>query len=351
MSGKLFFKWRRAISSLILIFLLTNSPALAKPCFDFFGSGRSSFALFYRQTGGFIGWKLRNNGGAGAEDALFGVSQVDYVTPGYFDNDNKADIGVWRIGFTFNPTAFYYFRPSTSQSPTAITGIQWGRSDPKSSNTNDEPGFEADYDGDGIDEPTIVRRVSGVWNWFYLRSSNQTLGAVQFGNASGVFLVEDIPIGGADYAGDNRAELTVLRLNSVGDAIYLIGDSNSGELVKAQHWGNYQAQRFILGDFIGDAKADFAAWRFKDGVWSIKENGGAERQIFQQWGLPLIPGTPVDFPVCGDYNGDGKSDIAIYRNLDHTFYWLNSPGNTTYDYHQVIGGNEEDVPVGFLRTF
>jgi hypothetical protein len=61
-----------------------------------------------------------------------------------------------------------------------------------------------------------------------------------------------------------------------------------------------------VADFDGDGKTNFAVWRPGTGVWLILDStGGAERN--EQWGQV------GDIPVPGDYDGDGKTDLAVWR--------------------------------------
>ena len=87
------------------------------------------------------------------------------------------------------------------------------------------------------------------------------------------------------------------------------------------------------GDFDGDGKSDIAVYR--DGGWYIlrSSDGGG---TYMGWG-----GLPQDVPVPADYDGDGQSDIAVYR--DGGWYILrSSDGGGTY---MGWGGLPQDVPV------
>ena len=87
-------------------------------------------------------------------------------------------------------------------------------------------------------------------------------------------------------------------------------------------------------DFDGDGRSDIAVYR--DGAWYIlRSSDGGVTTI--DWG-----GLPQDKPVPGDYDGDGKTDIAVYR--DGTWYISRSSVNGQ---GQVVewGGLAQDIPV------
>jgi hypothetical protein len=310
----------------------------AKPILDFFGSGRTSFATIGAQGSNYV-WRLQNNGGTGAQTVLWGLT-TDVPTPGYYDGDNRADVAVWRANA--DPTQnFYFIRQSTNS---ALRAHEWGIS-------TDLPGREADYDGDGIDDLTVLRRVNGQWHWIYLASATNTSRTIPFGTANGT-ATEDVPITGADYAGDGRADLVVIRLNAGADD-WIVGDSNTGLVTKVERWGEFNTDFFVLGDYLGDSKYDFAVWRAAGtggdfGNWFIKENGGSATLV-RNFGIPSGTAANRDVAVAGDYNGDGKSDIAVYRRSNATFYWLQSPAASAFSAQQF--GVAGDFPVPGLRAF
>jgi hypothetical protein len=66
------------------------------------------------------------------------------------------------------------------------------------------------------------------------------------------------------------------------------------------------------GDFNGDGKADVACYTSTAGVWSVALSTGSGWQL-ESWSGGPGPALPVtDQCVTGDFNGDGKTDLACY---------------------------------------
>ena len=96
----------------------------------------------------------------------------------------------------------------------------------------------------------------------------------------------------------------------------------------------------MSGDFDGDGKADITIFRPATGVWWIlKSSTNFTNYDTYQWG-----GESTDIPVPGDFDGDGKTDIAIYRPTSGVWWILKSSTNfTTYAAYQW--GESTDIPV------
>ena len=66
----------------------------------------------------------------------------------------------------------------------------------------------------------------------------------------------------------------------------------------------------VIGDWNGDGKDDIGIFRPGSGIWSLDSNGNYAWEVSDRslsWGLP------GDIQVIGDWNGDGKDEIGIFR--------------------------------------
>jgi len=90
-------------------------------------------------------------------------------------------------------------------------------------------------------------------------------------------------------------------------------------------------------DFDGDGKTDVAVFRPGAGIWSIlRSSDGLGTAV--HWGSSL-----GDIPVSGDYDGDGKTDIAVYSPGSGMWSILRSSNGLGQAVHW--GGLAGDIPV------
>jgi uncharacterized delta-60 repeat protein len=88
-------------------------------------------------------------------------------------------------------------------------------------------------------------------------------------------------------------------------------------------------------DFDGDGKTDLGIFRPGVGEWWINPSSGGLTYAMQF-------GSSTDRIVPADYTGDGKTDVAVFRPSNGRWYILRSGDSTYYD---IPFGTSTDIPV------
>lgn len=136
--------------------------------------------------------------------------------------------------------------------------------------------------------------------------------------------------GQGDLNGDGSNDFAIFR-PSTGDWWTANTDG-----IAVQNFGS-AGDKVVSGDYDGDGRTDISVYKNVggQGVWSIKRSsdGGVTNA---SWGLS------TDKPVRGDFDGDGRLDYAVYRPAQGVWYVRKS--NNTGDI-VVQFGLAEDQPV------
>lgn len=99
-----------------------------------------------------------------------------------------------------------------------------------------------------------------------------------------------------------------------------------------------QFRRPARADFDGDGRSDISVFRPSDSVWYLNRSFSGFAAV--TWGLS------TDTPVPADYDGDGKTDIAIFRPNSDIFtpdFWILQSATSTV--LTVPWGSVGDIPV------
>jgi hypothetical protein len=199
-------------------------------------------------------------------------------------------------------------------------------------NDNLVPGY---YDSDAITDVATHRKniaFPETGTWWILNSTDLSFSVTRWAsNNLGEF---DTPVP-ADYDGDGRTDLAYYRTTDVvghPGTFFILHSSNGGTHIV--DWGNPSlGDRPVPADYDGDGKADLAIYR--NGEWWILQSSNGSLRV-ERFGIGS------DKVIPGDFDGDGKADLAVWRSSEGMWFWLSSLNNSV---NYIRFGLADDKPV------
>jgi hypothetical protein len=311
----------------VIVCLLANAQFIdAETKLDFDGDGRSDFVVRRDRPDGsqvLLDWYLAQSRDNALRHAQWGLGgNTDLTVPGDYDGDNKTDIAVWRSSETPGKSAFYILNSFDSTVRIENFGQPF-----------DNATVVGDYDGDGRADPAVYRATSaGLQNYYIYRGSannpNGDLTYVPWGSGFNLYTYR------GDFDGDGKLDFCIR------EGVLFILRRSSDLGVEYIRWG--LADEVLLpGDYDGDGRTDFCVRRANGGnfEWYILErDGGGTGANPIVWGGGAFGDSVFG---AGDYDGDGKSDIGVYRlgTNPHTFFIRSSGSGAMLAYQLGAGGD------------
>ncbi len=237
-----------------------------------------------------------------------------------FNGDGRTDIALYREGSRSpdtapQPSTWYFLNTATGE----VNIERWGRS-------LDVPA-PADYDGDGKTD-------MGIYRWWDFESGDTNEWWLQK-SSGGHQVILSYELGyykfNRNYLGDGKAEIGQLYQIDISQtpgencfiSVYFVADLIGNVLRKTVGNTCNVNPTPIPGDYNNDGRSDIAVFEnhtFK--VWLPPYNAGYTQP-------DLVQTLDIDIPTPGDYEGDGKTDFAGVKAVNGRLIWRIKQSSTS----------------------
>ncbi|MDQ4123073.1 MAG: CHRD domain-containing protein [Acidobacteriota bacterium] len=169
-----------------------------------------------------------------------------------------------------------------------------------------------DLDGDGRTDISAYRP-GAAGTTFTIFSINNSFQSNIFG------FTNEVPLptsASNDFDGDGRGDLVLLRISN-NNWVWRILQTRTNT-VREVFWGlGPNTDDLVPADYDGDGMTDIAVYRFSTGVWYILQSSNNQLRT-EFWGQA---GNPNEYGMVGDFDADGRSDLTILRYTATTMLW------------------------------
>jgi FG-GAP-like repeat len=295
---------------------------------DFDGNSSAELAGRVAQTGQW--WVAVPNGTAGFTTTVWTTwapLNWQHVLVGDFNGDGKTDLAAMEPG-----TGHWWVALSNGNGFATTLWASWAP-------LNYLHVVAGDFNGDGKTDLAAMEPDNGTW-WVGVANPTGTAFAT---SAWGGWTPDhagwtwDVEVG--DFTGNGKDDLAGFLEQTGGWYVA----ASTGSLFQTTPWAAWSAdtasaswQDLLVGDFMGNGKDQIAGLRVggpQSGQWMV--NGvnaagtGFNPQLWTTW--VVVPGQ-VDWVdvVVGDFNGDGKADIAG-RYAETGQWWVNLSSGSSFN--------------------
>ena len=181
-------------------------------------------------------------------------------------------------------------------------------------------------------------------------TGNSNIAIARYANTPGVAPVNNPALRIADFDGDGKTDASVFRsgtwfINPSSNPSLAEGFSNSPQAFYGVQFG-LPSDKLTPADFDGDGKTDIAVWRE-----NVNDSFGYFYILQSLTGTVRIVqfGQTGDDPrMVGDWDGDGKADPAVYRNGANggqSYFYYRPSAQPAVDFVTVYWGTGGDEAV------